>query len=197
MERWELEELLVMMGFMMVIWVILKIGYECLDNVYRGESGILGFGLFLLPVILIWAVVWYSVDGLFDWTPRFPVLEAVFGRSHQWPDWVNNILSQDEIDGMSHQWSAFWIVVLARVFFGLNGWFRWMVILSVPWAKLNLEFDWNTPQWLFMIVTGIITIVWNHLKSKVDDWKSRNAIRRDLERIEESRRPKEKSEEED
>ena len=193
-----------MMGFMMVIWVILKIGYECLGDSFNwGESGILGLGLFLrlglflLPVILIWAVVWDCVDKLFDWTPRFPVLEAVFGRSHQWPNWVNNILSQDEIDGMSHQWSAFWIVVLARVFFGLNGWFRWMVILSVPWAKLNLEFDWNTPQWLFMIVTGIITIVWNHLKSKVDDWKSRNAIRRDLRRNEELGRTKEKSEEED
>ena len=73
-----------------------------------------------------------------------------------------------------------------------------MVILSAPWSKLDYEFDWDTPRWLFAIVTGIITIVWNYLKSKVDDWESRTyAIRRGLERIEESGRTKEKSEEED
>ena len=163
---------------MMVICVILTFGYEWLEgSVDWGEKGILEFPLILLllPVILIWSCVWYWVDGVFGWSaPQFPVLEAVFGRTDTLPFWVNNILSQDEIDGMSHQWSdtlPFWIVVLARVFlfFVLAGWFRWMLFLSVPWSELDYEFDWNTPWWLFAIVTGIITIALNYLEEERRD----------------------------
>ena len=38
--------------------------------------------------------------------------------------------------------------------------------MSVPWSKLDYEFDWKTPWWLFAIVTGIITIEWNRLKEE-------------------------------
>ena len=155
MELWDWEDFLLRMGFMMVIWVILMIGYEWLDDsVDWGEKGILEFPLILLllPVILIWSCVWYWVDGLFDWTV------SIFGRREL-------------------QWSAFWIVVIARVFFGLAGWFRCMVISSAPWSELDYKFDWNTPWWLFAIVTGIITIAWHlaeerRLERLCRDWEA-------------------------
>ena len=180
------------MVFMMVIWVILTIGSNWL---HEGRFDWMGV-LTILPVISIMWVVWDLIDGFFGWSaPQFPVLEAVFGRTDTLPFWANNILSQDEIDGMSHQWSdalPFLIVVLARVFFGLNGWFRWMVILTVPWSQLDYEFDWKTPWWLFAIVTGIITVEWNRLKEERQDrlwWRDwvakRKEIVKEIEELEE------------
>ena len=53
MERWELEELLVKMVFMIVIWVILMIGSEWLDDSDWRERGVLDA---LIPNALIWGV---------------------------------------------------------------------------------------------------------------------------------------------
>ena len=140
------------MVFMMVIWGILTLGYNWL---HEGRFDWMGV-LIILPVISIMWFVWDLVDGFFGWSaPQFPVLKAAFGQSHH--PWWGTL--------------SFWIVVIARVFlfgvcFECNGWFRWMVILSVPWSKLDYEFDWKTPWWLFAIVTGIITIEWNRLKEE-------------------------------
>ena len=127
---------------MMVIWVVLTIGSNWLHEGRFDWMGVLA----ILPVISIKWFVWDLVDGFFGWSA--PQL------------WWGTL--------------PFWIVILARVFlfgvcFECNGWFRWMVILSVPWSKLDYEFDWKTPWWLFAIVTGIITIEWNRLKEERQD----------------------------
>ena len=113
----------------------------------------------LIFVLVIWAIIWSWIDWLFDWTAR-----------------------------RDPQWSAFWIVVLARVFLGflgLVGWFRWMVFLALPWLLLEELFGWNSPWWAFVIVAAIPVLSMLSM---------RNAR---IEELLERKREKEKSEEED